>query len=82
MYYAQFYRMTESGTYVESLGSDQICQVDGRKTIYNMCEEAHQYAHRLRNVNKFDGFAIKVGDINNYRILTTIHEVHYDSCTR
>ena len=78
MYYAQFYRQTDTGSYVEALGSDQICQVDGRKTIYNMCEEALQYTHRLRRVRKFDGFAIKVGDINNYRVLTTIHEVKDD----
>ena len=82
MYYAQFYRMTESGTYVESLGSDQMIQVDGRKTIYNMCEEAHQYAHRLRKVNKFDGFAICRGTILNPTFITTIHETRYDSYTR
>ena len=77
MYYAQFYYMGKDGHYREALGSDQICHVDGRKTLQNMCEEARDYAQRIRRVHKFDGFAIFVGDIRNNRVLTTIHEIRW-----
>ena len=77
MYYAQFYYMGKDGQYREALGSDQICRVDGRKTLQNMCEEARDYAWRGRRVHKFDGFAICSGEILRPRFITTIHEIRW-----
>ena len=76
--FAQFYYMGKDGRYREALGSDQICQLDGRKTIQNMCEEAREYSTRIRNIHKYDGFAICSGEILRPRFITTIHEIKWE----
>jgi hypothetical protein len=76
--FAQFY-YNKHGVWTEALGSDQICNIDGRLNLENAIESAHDYARRIRKVHKYDGFAICRGSILNPTFITTIHETrNYD----
>jgi hypothetical protein len=72
--FAQFYYKNEHGVWTEALGSDQICNIDGRLNIANAVESAHGYAKRILRIHKYDGFAICRGSILNPTFITTIHE--------
>ena len=63
--YAQYWNWDLAGKLHEATGTDQICIIDGRYGLDRAIDVAIAYAHRLRNVRKFDGYTIHRGNLRH-----------------
>jgi hypothetical protein len=74
-YYAQFYHWGLDGKLHTACGTDQVCILDGRKSLSQMVADAFAYAKQLKSVRRFDGFTIVRGELRAGSKSTTLHSV-------